>query len=66
MHQRSCTGQTIVKETTAFHESFNKALPRKVTLLHREKCVLSLEKYQELSVQEMKENVLDHVCRNRC
>jgi hypothetical protein len=51
----------MVKETTVFHESFNKALPQKVTLLDWEKCVLSLQKYQGLTVERTKENMLGHV-----
>jgi hypothetical protein len=48
----------MVKETTVFYKSFNKALPQKVTLLDWEKCVLSLQKYQRLTVERRKENSL--------
>jgi hypothetical protein len=41
----------MVKETTVFHESFNKALPQKVTLLDWKKCVLSFQKNQGLTVE---------------
>jgi hypothetical protein len=52
----------MVKETAVLHESFNTALPQKVTLLDWKKCVLSLQKYPRLIVEQMKENALDHMC----
>jgi len=47
VHERQHTGQTMSQVMAAFRERFNKAPPRRATLLDWEKRVLTLESVKD-------------------